>query len=360
MSVFKKLLHNHLAKKLDPALLHEHLEAILVGAQKVEPTYIGAIKVSCVQRQIIPVRDGAEYAHRLHSFVKEAAMAGSQLVVFPEYNFFDLLGLIPGFTLINRRLNRQAKAEVHRNTEGNRDDGGTNPALYNLFALIAEPTAIAICTICQELAKAYGIYIYTGSYLWPEDGKLYNAGSLIGRDGKIIGTQKKLHLTDFEAQLGFCRESSLAVYELDFGRVAIPVCMDATYFETFQLARNQGADIVLMPIANNEEYNQWRALRGIWPRVQESYVYGLKSSLNGWLAGMHFTGKAGVFAPIEITPNQDGLLGISKDYEGDSLVTGEINLQILTKARQDAEYYGDSNPAFEADYYRKTYEVGGR
>ena len=103
----------------------------------------------------------------------------------------------------------------------------------------------------------------------------------------------------------------MEVYSLPFGKVVCPICMDATYFETFRIARERGADIAILPIANLEEYNLWKALRGIWPRVQESYLYGLKSSLNGWIFGRHFTGKAGIFAPWPMTPNKDGVLSSS-------------------------------------------------
>jgi predicted amidohydrolase len=131
--------------------------------------------------------------------------------------------------------------------------------------------------------------------------------------------------------------------------------MDATYFETFKIASQKGAEIVILPIANMEEYNFWRALRGIWPRVQESYVYGVKASLNGWIGGIHFTGRAGIFAPIDMTDNKDGIIAIAPYYEGDYLVTSDINIAKLYEAREMAEYYGDVNEEFERDYYDKVY-----
>ncbi|MGB9809282.1 MAG: nitrilase-related carbon-nitrogen hydrolase, partial [Caldanaerobacter sp.] len=173
---------------------------------------------------------------------------------------------------------------------------------------------------------------------------------------EILGRQKKIHLTDFEEKIGFERGDELKVFSLDIGKVACPVCMDATYFETFRIAYEMGTDIVLLPIANNEEYNFWRALRGIWPRVQESYVYGAKASLNGWIGGIHFTGRAGIFAPIDITENEDGVLAVSPHYEGDFLVTADLDIAKLHDAREKAEYFGDRNDVFERDYYEKVYK----
>jgi len=141
--------------------------------------------------------------------------------------------------------------------------------------------------------------------------------------------------------------------------VVCPICMDATYFETFRIAREIGADMVILPIANLEEYSTWKTLRGIWPRVQESYLYGIKSSLNGWIAGMHFTGKAGIFAPLLMTEKKDGVLSLSPSYEGNHLVTANINIKKLYEAREKAEYQEDRNPKFEEKYIERTYNING-
>jgi hypothetical protein len=72
---------------------------------------------------------------------------------------------------------------------------------------------------------------------------------------------------------------------------------------------------------------------------------------------MHFTGKAGVFAPLEITDNRDGVVAISSNYQGDELVTCSVDYRKLRECRSRAEYYGDSNPAFEGEYVRETYRI---
>lgn len=316
------------------------------------------IRVSCVQRQIQPVKNIERYIDILNDFVKRAVEKDSRIIVFPEYNFFDLLGLIPGFSLLNRYLNKKALRVSSKCRESNKDSN--NPFVSAVFSGISRPVEKGIKKIVSLLAEGYGLYIYTGSYLLKEKGKIYNAGSLFGPDGHCIGTQKKIHLTDFEERIGIERGTEMEVYTLPFGKVVFPICMDATYFETFQIARELGADLVILPIANMEEYSMWKALRGIWPRVQESYVYGLKASLNGWVAGMHFTGKAGIFAPLSITPNKDGVVALSPHHEGNFLITGGINIKRLYEARNRAEYHGDKNPEFERGYLEKAYfRVGG-
>jgi predicted amidohydrolase len=317
------------------------------------------IRVSCVQRQIHPINSIKRYIDMLCGFIEQALKEDSYLIIFPEYNFFDLFGLIPGFSFLNQILNKKAikNKDEEKDREEESHSKGENNFLTTVFKGVAKPIEAGIKRIVSLLAKEYGIYIYTGSYILKEKEEIYNAGSLFGPDGNLIGTQKKMHLTDFEVKLGIKRASKMEAYSLPFGKVVCPICMDATYFETFRIAREIGADMVILPIANLEEYSTWKALRGIWPRVQESYLYGLKSSLNGWIAGMHFTGKAGIFAPLSMTEKKDGILSLSPSYGGNHLVTANINIKRLYEAREKAEYQEDKNAEFEEKYIERTYSL---
>lgn len=313
------------------------------------------IRVSCVQKQIHPVNSIERYIDILCGFIEQALKEDSHLIIFPEYNFFDLFGLIPGFSFLNQILNK--KEMKNKDEEKESDLKGNNNFLTTIFKGVAKPIEAGIKRIFSLLAKEYEIYIYSGSYILKEKGAIYNAGTLFDPEGNLIGTQKKMHLTDFEVKIGIKRASKMEVYSLPFGNVVCPICMDATYFETFRIAREIGADMVILPIANLEEYSTWKALRGIWPRVQESYLYGLKSSLNGWIAGMHFTGKAGIFAPLLMTEGRDGILSLSPTYEGNHLITANINIKRLHEAREKVEYQEDKNTEFEEKYIEKTYSV---
>ncbi|MEE8564353.1 MAG: nitrilase-related carbon-nitrogen hydrolase [Atribacterota bacterium] len=317
------------------------------------------IRVSCVQRQIHPLNSIERYIDILCGFVDQAVKDNSHLIIFPEYNFFDLFGLIPGFSFLNQILNK--KATKNKDQEKDREEEShskrNNHFLTTVFKGVAKPIEAGIKRIVSLLAKEYGIYIYSGSFVLKEKEEIYSAGSLFDPDGNLIGTQKKMHLTDFEVKLGIKRGNKMEAYSLPFGKVVCPICMDATYFETFRIAREIGADIVILPIANLEEYSTWKALRGIWPRVQESYLYGLKSSLNGWVAGMHFTGKAGIFAPLSMTEKKDGVISLSPHYEGNHLITANINLKKLYEAREKAEYHEDRNIEFEEKYIERTYNI---
>jgi predicted amidohydrolase len=347
-------------KKISLERIEKYCQQLKIERRRLsEDVNLEDTRVSCVQRQIQPVKNIEEYIDMLCGFIDQAVKEGSHLVIFPEYNFFDLFGLIPGFNFLNQILNKKViKVKVKDKDKGKESHlKGSNHFLATIFKGVAKPIEAGIKRIIALLAKGYGIYIYTGSYILKEKDAIYNAGSLFGSNGNLIGTQKKMHLTDFEIKLGIKRGNKMEVYSLPFGKVVCPICMDATYFETFRIAREIGADIVILPIANLEEYTVWKALRGIWPRVQESYLYGLKSSLNGWVAGMHFTGKAGVFAPLLMTEGEDGILSLSSSYEGNQLITANLSIKRLYEAREKADYHEDKNVEFEEKYIERTYGV---
>jgi len=350
-----KLFKRSIKRKTKEERVERALKSILSLEEK-EPTPKIETRVACVQRQIKPVKKVDEFIYEMYLFTKEAASNGAQYIVFPEYNFFDLFGLLPGFRKLNNSLNKRASDQ--RKQKDSSEEGSSNNFLYDLFYLFARPSERVLLTTMKELAQHFNMYIYTGTYIYLEKDHLYNRGTLIDPEGKIIAHQDKVHLTDFEAEIGLKRKNHFEVVSLPIGNVAIPVCMDASYFETFQVITASKAEIVMLPIANNESYNKWRAMRGIWGRVQESYVYGLKASLNGSIGGLEFTGKAGIFAPINMTENEDGIVALAENPIGDELIIADLDLELLMEARNNAPYFGDRNEDFEREFYENTYVKG--
>ena len=255
-------------KKISLDRIEKYCQQLKIKKRRLsENVNLEEIRVSCVQRQIHPANSIEKYIDMLCGFINQAVKDNSCMIIFPEYNFFDLFGLIPGFSFLNQILNKKAikNKDEEKDREEESDLKGNNYFLTTIFKGFAKPVEAGIRRIVSLLAKEYGIYIYTGSYILKEKEAIFNAGSLFGPDGNLIGTQKKMHLTDFEVKLGMRRGNKMEAYSLPFGKVVCPICMDATYFETFRIAREMGADMVILPIANLEEYSTWKALRGIWP-----------------------------------------------------------------------------------------------
>jgi predicted amidohydrolase len=314
-------------KKISLEIIEKYCQQLRIEGRRIsEDIDPENIRASCVQRQIHPVNSIERYIDMLCGFIDQAVKEDSHLIIFPEYNFFDLFGLIPGFHCLNQILNKRAVNAKDREEEREKESGlkGNNNFLTTIFKGVAKPIEAGIKKIFSLLAKEYGIYTYTGSYILKEKEVIYNAGSLFGPEGNLIGTQKKMHLTDFEVKIGMKRASKMEVHSLPFGKVVCPICMDATYFETFRIAREIGADIIILPIANLEEYSTW---------------------------------KAGIFAPLLMTERKDGILSLSPSHEGNHLITADINIKKLYEVREKAEYQEDKNTEFEKNFIEKTYNI---
>jgi predicted amidohydrolase len=220
---------------------------------------------------------------------------------------------------------------------------------------LAPPFVKFAYTAFSGLAREYGIYLMAGSFPTVVGERVTNRAALFAPDGSLLGVQDKVHLMPRETKEGISAGDRFHVFATEAGRLAMPVCMDATYFETFRLLAAGGAEIVLLPIADAQNYNYWLALRGIWPRVQESLVYGVKAALVGEFLGETFTGKAGVFAPLELTPGRDGVLAEASGHDREALVTAEVDLEALQELRRNHPYLGDRNPELERRYFPGIY-----
>lgn len=347
----KKRLRN----KLHPELIVAALDTIIQTDDSFLHNKYNVKRIATVQRKIKAIKTIDDFVFDLYQFIKNAAEQEAQYIIFPEYNFFDLFHLLPGLSYVDRYLNRRSQQKTKRALNKGNVHLQSNHTLKKLFHLMAEPSEIALLTLMKRLAQHFRMYIYTGTYIHKKGNHLVNRGTFINPDGEIMLHQDKVHLTDFEASIGLARENRIQVIDLPIGKIAIPICMDASYFETFKLATSLQAEIVIIPIANNEAYQKWRAMRGIWGRVQETYVYGVKSSLNGWLGGMQFTGKAGFFAPCEMTKHFDGIVQIAPEPYGDYVIVNDLDVTQLRQVRHNATYFGDKNEVFEKNYFKKTY-----
>ncbi|NLC45334.1 MAG: hypothetical protein GX783_13770 [Clostridiales bacterium] len=327
------------------------------------------IRVCAVQQEIQLMKNYKQYVDRMHEFVDQGVREGAQLIVFPEYNGALILGMLPLVETILKRLIKQKSKSADKNSttaiisKQDKDIStdtaieSTQNASIDMVGVLSILTPFLLDifkTTFSELALHYGVYIMSGSIMVAEGDSIYNRAYLFDPDGKIVGNQDKLHLVMMERAMGMSMGKDLSVYNTPIGKLAFPVCMDASYFETFKIAKDKGAHIVMIPIANMEEYHDYLALRGIWPRVQESGVYGIRSALVGELYGIKFTGKAGIFAPLTLTPDGDGVLKLSKSYDRDEIIVCDLDLYLIE--RYYDPYFSDQNIEFINKYYPSIYE----
>ncbi|TET08799.1 MAG: nitrilase, partial [Candidatus Atribacteria bacterium] len=77
-------------KKISLERIEKYCKQLRIKRKRLsEDVNLENIRVSCVQRQIHPVKSIEEYMDMLCGFIGQAVKDNSHLIIFPEYNFFD-------------------------------------------------------------------------------------------------------------------------------------------------------------------------------------------------------------------------------------------------------------------------------
>ena len=299
-----------------------------------------ATRVGVVQLELHFITSAAGYAEKMYELTRQAVEGGAQLVVFPEDTGTHLLGLLPGVE------------ELAENTS--LDEAIAQVA--EIFKTVA-PGARRIYEVTfSTLAQGFGVHIVAGSILLPDRrGDLYNVGYFYGPDGRLIGTQKKTHLFIIEQEWGLACHDEIQVFDTPLGIIAFPICMDHTFFEPIRVAWLQGAEIIIDPSANPAPYDYWEQMRGVWGRIQESPAYGILCCMVGDFAGFTFRGRSGVYAPLEMTPNGDGIITQAGTVDREEVLLADLDLAALRRFRQ--EQRPDFNLALYEKYLPRVYEA---
>ncbi|MCL4516206.1 MAG: nitrilase [Firmicutes bacterium] len=310
------------------------------------------IRVASVQMRLELVGSATQYAEKIYRLTREAVERGAQLIVFPEYTGIPLVGFLPGLEKLAAGTTMQGALDTMV---------GGDVKAADVFRVLAPAVRRIYETTFAELSRRFGVYIIAGSAVLPDEtGEVRNYGHFFGPDGLLIGRQAKVHLMPEEAAWGLSPGEGFQVFDTLLGRIALPVCMDATYFETFWIVAQAGAEMVAIPSANPEPYNLWMALRGIWPRVQESQVIGIGSSMVGEFMGLAFTGRSSVLAPLELTPDRTGVIAQAATFDQEEVVVADVDLGALAQLRQEAPISGGFNIALYKKYLPMAYLKHGR
>jgi N-carbamoylputrescine amidase len=168
------------------------------------------ITVACIQMEPKIGEKEANLARSLDK-IDQAAAAGAKLIVLPEL-------CNSGYVFASRQ---------------------------EAFAL-AEPVPSGPSTQAwSEAARSTGAVIVAGICERVGDA-LYNSAAIVGPDG-FTGTYRKVHLWGAENLFFEPGDLGVPVWKVQFGRMAVAICYDGWFPETYRLAALQGADILCVP-----------------------------------------------------------------------------------------------------------------
>ena len=262
------------------------------------------VNVSCVQMQ--PHAADYEYnVAKMERFVQEIMeeRPDTDLIVFPEL-------ATTGYVCTNEEF-----------------DGMTRPAAQD-----------ASVRRLGTLAAQYHTHIVYGfSERDPEHPSiLYNAAAILGRDGALMGTYRKVH--PFLNEKKWCTAGSeYPVFDTDFGRIGVMICWDTAFPEVARTYALKGVDLLV--VCTNWEITRSDA----WPmdtaadwdlvtraRAFDNTLHLVSANRVGEDRGLGFFGHSNIIDPV-------GKVIESLDEPVEGVIHAQLDLSLTQQRRE--EYY---------------------
>ena len=171
------------------------------------------LRVGLAQLALAPLEVEANVTRTVDA-VEKAAADGARVVVLPE--------LASSGYVLDEPLVRPLAEDVTR----------PGPAL----------------TAWSEVAARTGTTVVAG-FPEVEDGRLYNAAAVLGPDGSLLATYRKLHLFAGEQDVFTPGDHGLPVVEVDGLRLGVLVCYDLRFPEALRIHALRDVDLVVVPTA---------------------------------------------------------------------------------------------------------------
>ena len=266
------------------------------------------MKVAAAAYPLDVLESWQAYEDKLSGWVSEAAGAGAELLVFPEYGAMELATL--------------AGLETAGDLEG---------SLHAVAERLERADAVHVA-----LAREHGVYILAAS--GPADGgaRPVNRARLI-TPGGAIGIQDKQIMTRFEREIwDVAPGGPLQIFETDLGRIGVLICYDCE-FPLLGRALAE-VDFLLAPSCTEALSGYWRVRIGAMARALEAQCVSVMSSLEGaadWSEAVDIsTGAGGIFGPPDRGFPETGVLAV-----GEIGVPGwtyaEVDLAAIAEVRRD-------------------------
>lgn len=198
--------------------------------------------------------------------------------------------------------------------------------------------------LMKRKAVEYHCYM-AGTIQRNTDGYCYNTALLIDRQGNLVGTYDKTHLTLMEYEQGVTPGQEIPVFETDFGKVGFMICWDMWFPCLSQILYRKGAQLILNPTLGGGFLQAYAASASTGAFMLVSNAYDSRwSRVQNPLGDVIAQVKEGHILVETIDLNEmhfKSMLSVGADGEGRNLY--------ITEARNDL--YKE----FFADYEVNTY-----
>ncbi len=130
----------------------------------------------------------------------------------------------------------------------------------------------------RDVARAEKINLIA-PYLVRTGGKIFNQATVINRKGEVEGFYRKVQPTGAESQK-VTAGSTLPVFKMDFGTIAVMICMDIYFAEIPRIYAFKGAEVVFWPTISHGPTQE--SLRSqLMTRAMDNSLVMVESNLAG-------------------------------------------------------------------------------
>jgi predicted amidohydrolase len=255
-----------------------------------------------------------EWEEKLRTLCTAATGHGAQLLVFPEYAGMELTALLPA----------EECADLLRSIRS------------------LQPMRDAYVAAHRKLAVELGVTILAGSIPWECGGVFHNRAWLCTPDGRTE-YQDKIIMTRFEReQWSISGGRELRVFDLPGSvRAGVLICYDSEFPLLARQLCEAGADLLLVPSCTDTDAGSHRVMLGCRARALEQQCIVVQSPTAGcadWSPALDVnTGKAGVFAPVDIGFPSDGILAAGAPPETAPWLIADLPLARLHSVRRHGQ-----------------------
>jgi 5-aminopentanamidase len=263
----------------------------------------GSYRLGVCQFEPVMLDKAANLA-KIEDMARRAALAGAQLIVFPEC-------CLSGYP-VTPELSREVLAlaeEVSGPQKG--------PSVARL----------------ERLSQELGVHLVVG---FPErwGGVAANSAMVLAPQIGVAGCFRKVHLWEADREF-FEPGREFAVYDAPAGRYGAVICFDFEFPESARLLTLQGANLVVAPTA---DMVPWQSYQNVFcrARAMENQIFFAVANYLGTVETVEFFGGSIIADPYGRVLAEAGT--------AEAILVADIDLSLIPKVTSELQYLAQRRP----------------